>query len=281
MPEYMDFRLLLIILFICVFQPFTCEGQEISYTFGTMSKEDFQYRNFKRGIIVTDTCGVRQLQSEPIYEDIRLVDGMDLVVVSIPLNCIDSANQKYTSSRIWLCADKALKPIFYFPLNTKDVQVDTTLNMFLYTDVVSVFSGHWYRRGVIDYSGNVVLESNFSCITRKDDDIIAVEDVPSPNNLIYSRSVVTHDMRNNERWIIHCEDIVPPYTSVDTVQQRVFEQAWSLLIIGELRRAKKTFKDSSIGEDLYLRNASKHNMRALNMLINKRRKQLLFAKESK
>ena len=256
------------ILFVgFLFMPIICGGQEFDLSYGEMHNNDFMFRNFKRGLNVVESDGSLLLHSEPIFEDVRYEKGFNLAAVSIPINSVDSTNHFHKHRLIWLCINKELEPVFVFPSNTRDVQIDTSLCLFLFTDKVSS-SGHWYREGAIDYSGNVLLEPLFSMIQRNSDSIFAVG-ADSLNNgepPTFDRIIVVKNILEGNTISVCFKDENPLSDFADSIQLYQFNQAWELLCIQDLANAKKAFRLSKKGNDENLKKASQYNVKAISKL---------------
>ena len=256
------------ILFVgFLFLPIICGGQEFDLSYGEMHNNDFMFRNFKRGLNVIESDGSLLLQSEPIFEDVRYEKGFNLAAVSIPINSIDSTNRFHRHRLIWLCINKELEPVFVFPSVTRDVQIDTTLCLFLYTDKVSI-NGHWYREGAIDFSGNIVLEPYFSMIQRTGDMIYAVgaDYLNNGDDPIFDRIIVVKSIVEGNDYRVLFKDEDPFYAFADSIQLIQFNKAWEYLFNEDLVNAKELFRLSTKGSDKNLTKASRHNIKAITKL---------------
>ena len=274
---FMGFKSICLTIATLLYSSLFCEGQDFGCSYGIMSREDRLYRDFKRSILVVDNGGNQQLKAEPIYEDVRYENNCDFAAVSIPIRSIDSTNQRYSNDQIWLCLDRELKPVFLFPIGTEDVQIDTTLQMFLYTDLTSVFSRHWYRKGVIDYSGKVILKPRFSNIYKVGNCIMALEECLD-SALVVDRRIVFKEMYNEKENAYIIKDIWPFSMYEDVSQIETFEKAWENILNGDFYGAKELFQQSSNGTDCYIREASKYNIKSIKTIIRKERRMIRAVK---
>ena len=263
MPESMGIKSLWVLL-LTLLPLYICKGQDFGISYGKLSKEDFQYRNFKRSIHVIDENGVSLIRSEPIYEDLRFEKGEDYLAACIPIVSLDSLNQRRLTPKIWICFDKDLNPVFTFPLYTKDVQLDTTLQMFLFTDLTSVFSGHWYRMGAIDFTGQVILKPDYAVITRKDCIIFALKEGSYEEDTIaYDRTFVVYDLINNKEYCFLLKDLNIFSHKIDSTQLNLFEAAWDSVMDQDLENAIAIYREVSLGSKSHIKKAARYKIKEL------------------
>jgi len=254
-------------LFLFVFLPSLCSGQEFSFAFGEIHNEDLVFRNKKISLTTVNSENSTILHSEPIFEDVRFEKGCNFAAGSIPVNSIDTTNHHYVHSHIWLCVDKGLKLVFVFPLNTRDVQIDTSLCLFQFTDRISG-NGHWYWRGAIDFAGNVVLEPHFSVIMRYGDYLFAIgaDDLHNEENLLFDRRIVVKNALGKDEYCVSLMDDNPSSAFTDSLQHSQFQKAWELFFNLDFVSAEEAFSLSTKGTDKNLKKASKYNLRAISKL---------------
>lgn len=280
--KHMHFNMVLkriaILAFLMTLLPIPGSGQVFRFSYATPNPESNVFRDFRRSLERYENDSL-VFRSEPIFHNIRYVDGFDLAAVSIPLNSVDNSKRRRYPDPIWVCVDDSLRSVFYFPRNTLDVRIDTTLQLFLYTDMVSM-NYDWYWRGAITFDGEVLFKPPFWRIRRNKDYYWGfgyLQELRDP--LFAERNIKIVDIRTRQSFYCVCKEFSsdaldysrsPLHLDAEVVnssQYANFDRAWGhLLMNGNVSGAIRYFKLASKGPYKIIEDMARFNVKALKRL---------------
>lgn len=259
------------------------EGQDFRTSFAGKDLEIFKFnRNVRWSLDLYENDSLL-IHSEPIYDYIRYCDGFDYAAVSIPIKSVDGSGRERYNDPIWVCVDKELNSVFYFPLNTLDVQIDTTLHAFLYTDMLS-FNHDWYWRGAISFDGVILFKPPCSKIIRIGDSYLAIGAIGEKTSdpIVENRRI--RIINHNYEEIFN--DVFKRYTPEATIPP-LFGSAPEFLLSEEFQKSPQfldfvngihrlydlnlssaalLFKSASKGPDKRIRSMARANLKLLSKL---------------
>ncbi len=264
----MDSKRVCLTFFFLILLPLVCEGQKFHHSYATPDSDLMRFRDYRKSIDILDGSKLL-LHSEPLYEDIVYDQDSDFSAVSIPLNSIDTLNRRRPFHCIWLCIDYELNPVFVFPLNTVDVKIDPGLQLFLFTDKVSLGSRHWYREGAISFDGAILFEPRYQIIWQNGTLLWGVSVPEESSDHVLQRAIKVVDLADSSNGlIVMLKDVIQTMDLTATPQYLQFKQAWDSILQENpnFPKATQLFKRSAKGPDKKLRAISRFNVKSLNKI---------------
>ena len=236
-----------------------------------MDQEDHSFRDYKLGVIVKNENGEELRRSEPIFKKICYEPGFAFAAVSIPFTSKElGENYACENGVVWTGLNEDLTPVFFFPDDVKDVLIYK--NMFLYTNVVSPSSGHWYYYGLIDTDGNVVFKAPYTRIYIENGRCVGVREKTdkdsSPDECLWSVEYKKPASGFSARLLIKTPSDAMSYglyceECADYLKEDIFNMALHNLVMIDFEEAKKCFKEALKSDDPSVVSCAKYNLDAL------------------